>query len=113
MEKAGLGFFLRVVKPIGEGEMPEGDYWLDACGLEFAGHGSVLADGGLVGDSRLRLHTTPLDAEAVVVHAELLQGGEVFVEPSPGEGCLLTTKWNVALLGEDVPVCLEIERRVR
>ena len=79
--RVALAFW--VVEPVGEGEVPECDNRLDALGAKFLGHVGVLADGGFVKNSRLRLDTPPLDTKPVVVHPKFLQRGEVFVEPTP------------------------------
>ena len=78
----GFGIFF-VVEPIGESEVPEADHWLDAGGLELAGHLDIAVDRLLVEDAGFGFHTAPLDAEAVVGDADFLEGGEVLVELRP------------------------------
>ena len=92
--------------------MPEGDDRLDACGSEFAGHLSVLANRLFIEDPWLWLHAAPLDAEAIVVHSKFFQCGEILVKTRPGECGVLAARGDISLLGEEVPVRLKIVWRV-
>jgi hypothetical protein len=93
--------------------MPEGDHRFDARGFELPRHFDITADRGLVVAAGLRFDPRPLDAESIMVHADLFQRFKISVEVAPAELCVVAFRRNPLFLGKQVPVRLEKVWRFR
>jgi hypothetical protein len=66
VEEIDIALVFPVVKPVGEGEVPERDHRLDASGAQLPRHADVARECLLVDHAGLRLDAGPLHAETEV-----------------------------------------------
>ena len=107
VEEVGLRLVLRI-EPVGEGEVPEGEKRLDAGLPALACHLGILTECGLVDLSLARFDARPLHSEAEMIHAEFFQCRQILVEFAPRKHGVIPARRCSTLLGEVVPIGLEI-----
>ena len=107
MQPVGLRAIFGVCEPRWEGEVPERHDWLDTSLLQLPAHRGITLDRFLIVMTRLRLHTSPLDAESVVGHADLLQCDKVLLKVTPTVERIAHHR-SLPLLDQQVPVAKEI-----
>ena len=113
VQEVGVALSVTVVEPVRKREVPEGDNGLDTGRFQLASHTHILLDGCLIEDSGLGLNTGPFYSKSIMADPERLESRNVLVKVRPRIRRVVSTRRNVSFLRENVPVRLEIIRRIR